>query len=66
MQLKTQEHIDLMAHFERQHKGRRFDKEPKDLWVRGIIYQDAQLNELFLEFRKGYALAKSIYQQSAA
>jgi hypothetical protein len=66
MQLKSQEHIDLMAMFEREHRGRRLDKEPKNLWAMGRIYQDGQLNDLFLVYRKGYALAKSIYQQGAA
>jgi hypothetical protein len=60
MQLNTQEHIDMMAMFERQFTGRK-DKEPKALWARGIIYQDGQLNELFLAYRKGYALARAVY-----
>lgn len=64
--LKTQEHIDLMTMFESEHIGRRLDRETKDQWPKGRIYQDGQLNELFLSYRKGYALAKAVYQQSAA
>lgn len=60
MQLKTQEHIDLMAVFEREFNGRK-DKERKDLWPLGRIYQDGQVNELFLAYRKGYALARCVY-----
>lgn len=56
--LKTQEHYDLMAQFEREFKGRRLDKEAKDLWPMGRVYQDGQLNELFLAYRQGYALGK--------
>jgi hypothetical protein len=64
--LNTQEHIDLMAQFEREVTGRRFDKEDKKLWPIGRIYQHGELNELFLTYRRGYALAKCIYQQRAA
>lgn len=60
MQIHTQEHIDLMAMFEREHSGRK-DKEPKNLWPMGRIYQDGQINKLFLAYRKGYALARAVY-----
>lgn len=62
MQLNTQEHIDLMAMFEREFSGRK-DKEPKNLWPMGHIYQDGQVNDLFLAYRKGYALARAVYLQ---
>lgn len=58
--LKTQEHIDLIAMFEREFSGR-FDKESKDLWTMGRIYQDGQLNEIFLAYRRGYAFGKAIH-----
>lgn len=59
--LKTQEHIDLMAMFEREYTGcYRLDKEPKESWPRGHIYQHGELNELFLAYRKGYALGKAM------
>jgi hypothetical protein len=58
--LKTQEHYDLMAQFEREFKGRRVDKEPKDGWPRGNVYQDGGVNELFLAYRRGYAFAKAM------
>lgn len=56
--LKTQEHIDLIAMFEREHKGRH-DKEPKELWPMGRIYQNGEMNELFLAYRRGYAYGKA-------
>jgi hypothetical protein len=60
--LKTQEHQDLIAMFEREpeYKGRRLDKESKALWPKGIIYQDGHLNDLFLAYRRGYAYGKAI------
>jgi hypothetical protein len=57
--LKTQEHIDLIQMFEREFTDYRHDKEPKSLWASGHIYQDGQLNELFLAYRKGYALGRA-------
>ncbi len=63
--LKTQEHIDLMTQFERQFSGRRFDREAKAMWPRGVIYQDGQTNELFLAFRQGYALGKAVEHDAA-
>lgn len=58
--LKTQEHYDLIAQFDKEFKGSRLDKEPKDSWARGIVYQDGRINEMFLVYRKGYALGKAL------
>jgi len=60
----NKEHSDMMAVFERTvGKGRRLDREDKAIWTRGCIYQDGAVNELFLAFRAGFALAKSMAQQ---
>ena len=63
MTLKSQEHIEMMAMFERiarKEFGGRFDKEDKALWPKGVIYQDGKLNELFLAFRQGVAYGQAI------
>ena len=55
--LKTEEHYELMSSFEREHKHRRLDREKKkENWKRGNVYEDGHVNELFLAYRKGYAL----------
>jgi hypothetical protein len=55
--LMTKEHYELMASFEREHKHRRLAREKdKELWKRGAVYEDGHVNELFLAYRKGYAL----------
>lgn len=59
--LITKEHYDLLAQFEREHSGR-FDKEAKEFWPRGIIYQDGRVNEQFLAYRRGYAFAVADYR----
>lgn len=66
MKLGTQEHEDIMKQFERDCRPGRIDREPKESWPRGIIYQDGHVNELFRVYRHGYAFAKSLYQQRSA
>jgi hypothetical protein len=58
--LKTIEHYELLAMFERDFSGYRHDREPKELWSAGRIYQDGSLNELFLAYRRGYAFGKVV------
>lgn len=67
--LKSQEHYDLMAMFERDKgfsRSRRFDKEDKELWAKGIVYQDGMTNEMFRAYRNGYAYAKATASESGA
>lgn len=66
--LHTKEHIELMAQFEKDcklHIGS-VDKEQKDIWARGAIYQDGKTNELFLLYRKGYAFGKCVERMESA
>jgi hypothetical protein len=65
MTINTQEHQDIVSQFDRESKGARLDKEPKSIWLLGRIYQDGHVNEQFLAYRRGYALAKSVYQIGA-
>lgn len=58
MKIFDQEHYDLMIQFEREHSGR-FDKEAKEFWPKGIVYQDGHINELFLAYRRGYAFCEA-------
>lgn len=58
--LNSREHYNLMDQFEIQNRGLRLDREQRALWPRGIIYQNGEVNSLFLAFRKGYALGKSL------
>lgn len=60
MTLNTKEHYDLMAQFEKEFSHHRLDKEPKDLWSKGNVYQNGQANELFLAYRRGYAYGAAV------
>ena len=63
MNIKDKEHHELIEYFDRNFSGRK-DKEGKELWSKGYIYQDGGVNEAFINFRKGYALGKSIAYQN--
>lgn len=56
--LASKEHYDLMAQFEKAFRGHRFDREAKEYWPKGHVYQDGHVNNLFLAYRMGYALGK--------
>lgn len=57
--LFSKEHYDLMAVFEKEFRGFRLDKESKDLWKNGVIYQNGETNNMFLAYRKGYSYGKA-------
>ena len=65
MQAESKEWYELIATFERSEfaKGYRRDKEDREFWKRGRLYQNGELNELFRAFQAGYALGKCSYQQ---
>ena len=60
MTLTSKEHHELMEQFEREFRYRRVDREPKAIWPQGNVYQDGVTNELFLAYRRGYALARAV------
>jgi hypothetical protein len=60
MTLFSQAHYDLIEMFDREFKGLRLDKEAKDMWPKGYVYQNGEVNQLFLAYRKGYALGTAV------
>jgi hypothetical protein len=69
MTLGTQEHINIMAAFEKYaksaHNGIRFrlDREQKSEWPKGHVYQDGLTNDFFKLYSAGYANARCVYLQ---
>lgn len=61
--IKTLQHYELLEAFERQFSHRRLTRESKDLWTKGVIYQDGLTNDLFLAFRMGYALGIAVNRE---
>lgn len=68
MQINTKEHYDMIEAFETMLKTSpipascRFDKEDTALWSSGRIYQNGEVNNLFLVYRFGYARGKQVGQ----
>jgi len=60
MTLTSKEHYDLIEMFEREFTGYRLDKEDKQFWAKGNVYQNGELNALFLAYRKGFAYGKAV------
>lgn len=60
MSLFGKEHYELLSQFEREFKHRRLDKEARDLWPKGNVFQDGHVNELFLAYRRGAAYQKAL------
>lgn len=65
MTLYSQEHYDLMEQFEREHSKRRIERENKELWAQGHVYQNADINALFLAYRRGYAYGVALLREKA-
>ena len=66
MTLTSKDHYEMIEFFERNAKkvpgiqNFRLDKEPKDMWAKGRVYQDGNANAAFLMFREGVAYGKAI------
>lgn len=58
--LFSQQHYEMIEAFEKALRPGRLDKETKELWHRGNIYQDGRVNELFLAFRHGVSYGRAI------
>lgn len=59
MDINSSEHDELMKRFEHYSCGKFHpDVEDVSLWRKDIIYQNGELNRLFLAFRSGYEFAK--------
>lgn len=69
MTLGSAEHYAMMKAFEAYAKQApgivscRFDKEAKEQWSLGNIYQDGHTNNLFNLYAAGYANARCVYIQ---
>lgn len=59
--INGREHYEMMGSFERVFRGEgRFDRETKDLWPMGRVYQDGRINELFIAYRHGVAYGAAV------
>lgn len=66
MTLLSKDHYEMIEFFDRQFSHLRLDKEPKEMWSKGRIYQNGDANDLFLAFRHGAAYGRMNEMQGAA
>lgn len=60
MTLTSKDHYEMIEMFENEFKGSfRMDKEDKSYWAKGNVYQNADLNNLFLAYRRGVAYGRA-------
>ena len=59
MTLYSKDHYDLMAMFENEFPDCRLDREDKEFWPKGNVYQNGETNNLFLAYRKGVAYGRA-------
>ena len=59
MTLGSREHEEIIAMFDREFSHLRLDKEAREFWNQGNIYQNGEANNLFLAYRKGFAFGKA-------
>jgi hypothetical protein len=61
MMIGTKEHYDLLNMFERSiAKHHRKEREDKSLWKKGVIYQDGNVNNMYLAFISGYSYGRNV------
>ena len=60
--LSGPDHEEVMRAFEALRPGR-VDREPREGWRRGRIYQEGHVNELFLWYRQGHALGLAMARE---
>ena len=61
MTIGSKEHYDVLKEFEKNYIGYRLDKESKDLWKMGQVYQCGETNKLYEAYLMGYGLGRINY-----
>lgn len=63
--LGSKEHYELMTMFEKEFSHRRLERENKELWKIGVVYQDGHVNDLFKAYRQGCAYGQMVERMAA-
>lgn len=59
----TKEHYDILENFEKNFNNMRLDKEPKELWSQGRVYQSGETNNAYSAFILGYSFGRTTHMQ---
>lgn len=61
MTIGSKEHHEILKDFEKCFKEFRLDKENKDMWSKGHIYQSGEVNNMYKAFVRGYSSGRANY-----
>lgn len=56
--LGTKEHYELLEQFEKNFGNMRLDREEKEMWKIGAVYQNGETNNMYKAYILGYSLGK--------
>ena len=61
MKVGTKEFDDILANFEKNFYHMRLEKESKDFWSMGQIYQNGETNNAYKAYVMGYSFGRVVY-----
>ena len=61
MTIKSKEFYEMTENFDKNFSHLRLDKENKENWAQGQVYQNGETNNMFKAFQHGYELARANY-----
>ena len=61
MKVGTKEFDDILENFDKNFKHMRLDKESKEYWSKGQVYQNGETNNAYSAFVLGYSLGRVVY-----
>jgi hypothetical protein len=61
MTIGSKEHYDILESFEKSFSDYRLDKENKELWKKGQVYQSGETNKLYQAVMMGYSMGRINY-----
>ena len=61
MTIGSKEHDDIIKSFEKVFYQLRLEKEEKELWRKGLVYQSGETNSLYKAFIHGYSEGRINY-----
>lgn len=59
MSIGSKDFYELLEMFEKEFSGYRLDREAKEFWAKGNVYQSGETNALFLAYRRGVAYGRA-------
>lgn len=57
----TKEFYDILENFEKNFYHMRLDKESKEYWGTGQIFQNGETNNAYKAYVQGYSLGRAVY-----